>query len=80
MENSDIFSTEDVFFLSTPLKVMKQGIDSSICLGFVVIDSEVIGRKFLSPADFSRTQTLYVYKLIKVVVVSENKDLIFATF
>lgn len=37
-------------------------------------------REFLDSVDLVRAQTLYIYKLTEVVVVSEDKDLIFAVF
>ena len=40
----------------------------------------MVVRKFLSPADLSGAQTLYICELTKVVVVNKDKDLIFATF
>ena len=40
----------------------------------------MIAKKLLSPADLAKTQALHIYKLLKVIVVGENKDLVFATF
>ena len=40
----------------------------------------MIVRKLLSLADLARIQALCIHKLFKVIVVSKNKDLMFATF
>ena len=40
----------------------------------MIIDSEVIIREFLSPADLSGAQTLCVYELLKVVIVGKHED------
>lgn len=45
----------------------------------MIIDLEVISREFLGLADLTRTQALHIHKLMEVVVVGKNKDLIFAT-
>ena len=80
MQDLDIFGVEGIFFLSTPLRVLRQGIGSSVCFSLAVIDLTVVLRKFLSPADLSGTQTLCVHESIKVIVVCKDKDLVFATF
>ena len=40
----------------------------------------MIAKKLLSPADLAKTQALRIHELSKVIVVSKNKDLVFATF
>lgn len=37
-------------------------------------------KEFLGPTDLKKTQTFYINKLIKVVIVNKNKDLIFLIF
>ena len=80
MQDFDIFGAEGVFFLTTPLRVSWQGIDSFVYLALIVINSEVVTRKFLSLADLPRAQTLCVHESTKVVVVYKDKDLMFTTF
>ena len=65
---------ESVFFLSIPLGVSKQGINSSVNYALIIIDSEVVIREFLGLADLSRAQTLYVHELSEVVMVGKHKD------
>ena len=80
MHDFDVLCLEGVFFLSVPLGVSKQGMSSSVSFALTIIDSEVVTREFLGPADLPGAQTLRVHELTKVVVVHKDEDLIFATF
>ena len=40
----------------------------------------MVAKKLLIPADFARAQTFYIHELSKVIMVSENEDLVFAAF
>ena len=80
VENFDIFGTECFFLFNTPLKVSRQGISISIYFAPAVIDSEVVTKKFLSLADLSGAQTLCIYESTKVIVISKDKDFMFAIF
>ena len=74
MQNLDVLRLEGVFLLSTPLRVSRQGIDSSVRLALTILDSKVVTREFLSLTDLSRAQTLRVHELSKVVIVGKHKD------
>ena len=74
MRNLDVLRSESVFLLSTPLKVSRQGIGSSVSLALTIIDSEVVTREFLSPADLSGAQTLRVHKSSEVIMVGKYED------
>ena len=80
MQDLDVFGAEGVFFLRIPLRVLWQSIGSFVYLALAVVDSEVVLRKFLSPADLSGAQTLYIHELKKVVVGYKDEDLVFTTF
>ena len=79
MQNLDIICSKSLFLLSTPLKVSRQGIGSSVSLALIIIDLEVVAREFLSPADLSGAQTLRVHELSEVVMVDKHKDFISRT-
>lgn len=49
--SSSIFGWENVFFLSILLRLLRQGICSSINLALPIIDPAVILSKLLSPTD-----------------------------
>ena len=74
MQNLDVLRSEGVFLLSTPLRVSRQGIGSSVSLVLTIIDLEVVTREFLSPADLPGAQTLRVHELSKVVIVGKHED------
>ena len=40
----------------------------------------MVAKKLLSPVDLARTQAFCIHELSKIIVVSENKDLVFTTF
>ena len=59
---------------------MKQGIDSFVCFALVVINLEVVTRKYLSRADLFGAQTLYVYEPKEVIVTGEYEHLMLKAF
>ncbi len=79
MENLGILISESLFLGLTSLGEARQGISRSISLSLIIIDSEVVSRELLGPADLTRAQTFRIHKLTKVIMVSKNEDLIFAT-
>ena len=80
MQDLDVFYSEGLFLLSTPLRISRQGIGSSVSLALTIIDSEVVAREFLGLADLSRAQTLCFHEPTEVVVVGEYKHLILRPF
>ena len=80
MQNFDILGWYGLFFLNTPLRVTKQGIDSSFCLVLLIIDPEVVAKKLLGPADLFGAQTVCVHELAEVVVVGEYEQLMLRLF
>ena len=74
MQNLDVLCSKGVFLLSTLLKVLRQGISSSVSLALTIIDLEVVTREFLSPTDLPGAQTLRVHELSEVVMVGKHKD------
>ena len=53
VQNLDVLRSERVFLLSTLLRVSRQGIGSSVSLALTRIDSKVVARELLGPADLS---------------------------
>ena len=74
MQNLDVLRLEGLFLLSTPLRVSRQGIGSSVSLALTIVDSEVVTRELLGPADLSRAQTLRVHEPAEVVVVGKHEN------
>ena len=69
-----MFLVQKVFFLNTLLGVIRQNIDSSVCLALSVINLNVVSRKFLNLAYLSEAQILYLIKLSEVIIVSKYKN------
>ena len=80
MQNLDVLRLEGLFLLSTPLRVSRQGIGSSVSLDLTIVDLEVITRELLGPADLSGAQTLCVHKPAEVVVVGKHKNFLSRAF
>ncbi len=80
MENLEILISESFFSGLAFLKKARPNINSSISLFLIIIDSLSVLQKLLGLADLARAQTFHIYELTKVVIVSEDKDLVFATF
>ena len=80
MQDLDVLCLEGFFLLSTPLRVSRQGIGSSVGLALTIIDLEVIAGEFLDPADLSGAQTLRFHELTEVVVVGEYEHLVLRSF
>ena len=80
MQNLDVLRSEGVFLLSTPLRVSRQGIGSSVSLALTIINSEVVARELLGPVDLSGAQTLRLHEPTEVVVVGEYGHLMLRPF
>ena len=80
MQDFDVFGSESLFFLSTPLKVTKQGIGNSDCFVLLIIDPELVTRELLGPANLFGAQILCVHEPAEVVVVDKYKHLMLRPF
>lgn len=60
------------------LKKPRQGVRHRICLSFTIIDTKMVLKKLLCPANLPEVPTFGIYELMNNVVVSEDKDLVFA--
>ena len=80
MQNVDVLRSEGLFLLRTPLRVLKQGISSYVSLALTIVDSEVVKRELLGPADLSGAETLRVYESTEVVVLGKYKHLMLGAF
>ena len=78
-EDFDILGSEGLFFFCTLLRILKQGVSSSICFAMKIIDLEVVIKEFLDLADLSWAQTLCVHEPAKVVMVGKYKNLLLRT-
>ena len=68
------------FFCLIPLEEAKQYVCSFIGFFLTWINLKMIPKELLGSPDLRRAQTLYIYKLTKVVMVNKNKDFMFTIF
>ena len=74
MQNFDIFCSNGFFLFNTPLRISKQDINSFVSLALTIINMEVVTREYLNLTDLSGAQTLCVYELLEVVMISMYED------
>ena len=80
MEDFDVFCSKNLFFLSIPLRVLRQSINSCVSFALTIVNLEVVTRKFLGLADLSGVETLCVHKLAEVIKVGKYKYLMLRPF
>ena len=80
MQDFDVLGTGGLFLFYTLLKVLRQGISSSISLALTIVDLEVVAREFLGPADLSGAQILRLHEPTEVVMVGDYKHLMLRPF
>ncbi len=78
MENLEILISESFFLGLASLGEVKQGISRSISLSLTIIDLELVLRELLGPADLTRAQVIGIQESTEVIMVSKDKNLIFA--
>ena len=79
-EESECFCFVICFFSLIPLREARQCVCSSVCFALIIINSKVVTREFLRPADLSGAQTLCIYEPTEVVIVGKYQDFVLAAF
>ncbi len=80
MKNLRVLISESLFLGLASLGEAKQGFSRNISLSLTIIDSEVVSRELLGQADLMRAQTFCIHESTEVIIVSKDKDLVFAAF
>ena len=80
MQDLCIFSLKGLFFVSTLLRVLRQGINSFISFVLSIINPEVILEQFLNLSDVPKAQAFYIHEALEVVVVCKRENFIFVAF
>lgn len=80
MKNISILISQSFFLSLASLEKIKQGISCNISFFFTIIDMKVILKEFLGLADLTKTQVLYIHKLLEVFMISKDENLIFVVF
>ena len=79
-EEFECFQLKAFFLIQTFLREMRECICSPICFTLTIINLKMITRELLGLKDLTRAQTLCIHELSEVIIVSENKDFVFAVF
>lgn len=80
MKNLGVLISKRLFLGPAFLREVRQSISCSICFFLAIIFLKVIPREFLALADLTRTQNFQIHELLKVVMISKNKEVVFAAF
>lgn len=80
IQDLNIFSFQNGFFLAIPLKVSRKDSSNFISLALLIINLEIISRKFVSQIYLFRVQIFCIYEMVQVVIVHKNENSIFIIF
>ncbi len=80
MNNLSILISEHFFLGLSFLGEGRQSISRSISFFLTIINSEVILKELLGPADLMRAQVFCIHELTEVIMVSKDEDLVFTAF
>lgn len=80
MKNLKIFILKSLFLSLALLKKARQDINHSISLFLMIIGLKVIFGKLLGSTNLARAQAFCIHKSLEIIIVNQNKDLIFAIF
>ena len=80
MKDSAILSSELLLLILASLWKPRQSICSRICLTLAIVDSEMVSRELLGPADLSRAQVFHIHETTEVIVVHKDENLILTAF
>ena len=79
MKNFSILIMEYFFLSLAPLGEARQSINHNISFFLMIIDLKMVSKELFGSADLTRLQVFCIYKLMEVIMVNKNKNLVFAT-
>lgn len=80
IKNLKVLSLQNFFFNLTFLRKIEQDIRSSINISLTITNLKIVSREFLRLLNLFKTQALDIHKLVKIIIVGQDKNLIFAIF
>ena len=80
IKNLSILILKRYFLGLALLWEVREDISRNISLSLTIIDLEVVSRELLGPADLMRAQAFCIHEWMEVIIVSQNKNLVFAVF
>ncbi len=80
VKNLSIFILKLFFLGLNFLKKVRLSISYNISFSQIIIYLEVVLKEFLGLTDLEKAQGFCIHELMKVIMVSKNKNLVFAVF
>lgn len=80
MKKLSNFNSGCFFFGLAFLGKVRQGTNCHICLSLTITNLKVVLRKFLGPADLKKTRAFSTHKLVEIIIISEDENLVFTVF
>ncbi len=77
MKNLSFLISERFLLGLASLGEARQSISRSISFSLTIIDSKVVSRELLGPANLTRAQAFCIHESTEVIMVSKDEDLIF---
>ena len=77
MEDLSVLSLELFFLIEASLKKARKCVCYCICFTLTIIDLKIVIIDLLGPTNLIKAQILYIYKLLKVIIVNKNEELAF---
>ena len=80
MKTLSILILEHFFLNLVSLKEVRQRISHSISFFLTIIDLKMVLRELLGPIDLIRAQVFCIHELTELIMISKDKNLVFAAF
>lgn len=80
VKNASLLKIESFFFSQCSLGKLWQDVYSCICFTQMLIDTEIIPRKFLYLSYLARSQALGINKFWKIIMIPKPKNFMLKTF
>ena len=80
MENLGILNSKLFFLIEALIRQVRQYVCCSIYFTLTIINSKIVTRELLVSTKLTRAQTIYIHELLAIIIVSKNKEVMFAAF
>lgn len=80
MKNISILILKYFFLSLILLWESRHGISCNISLSLTIVNLKIVTKELLGLTDLTKAQVLCIYELMEVVIINEDKDLVFIAF
>ena len=80
IQDLSILSLKLLFLIKILLQKARQNFCYSICFILTIIDLKMIIRELFGPTNLTKDKTLCIYKLLMIIMIIKNNDLVFTAF